>query len=142
MGHSRPLFSIYFRLFNTIQLTVNNKCSIKICRCLDSNRGPLESEATALPTEPQPQFNCLNGFNGFNVRPRHYLIPFYFTVLYTAIYCPIAKSYIVVGDFNSYNVLPGRIYSIDISFKYIPYSSWTHWQKDWLLLNLSRCYGN
>ena len=26
----------------------------KICRRLDSNRGPLVSEATALPTEPQP----------------------------------------------------------------------------------------
>ena len=48
------LFIFYFRLFNTIQLTVNNKCSIKICRCLDSNRGRLVLEATALPTEPQP----------------------------------------------------------------------------------------
>ena len=27
---------------------------IKVCRWLDSNRGPLVSEATALPTEPQP----------------------------------------------------------------------------------------
>ena len=52
MGHSRPLF-FYFRFFNTIQLT-ENKCSIKICRRLDSNRGPMISEATALPTEPQP----------------------------------------------------------------------------------------
>ena len=26
----------------------------KICRCRDSNRGPLVSEATALPTEPPP----------------------------------------------------------------------------------------
>ena len=26
----------------------------KICRWLDSNHGPLVSEATALPTEPQP----------------------------------------------------------------------------------------
>ena len=53
MGNPRPLF-LYFRLFNT-QLTVN-KCSIYIyiifCRWLDSNRGPLVSEATALPTEP------------------------------------------------------------------------------------------
>ena len=53
------LFFFYFRLFNTIQLTVN-KCSIKICRCLDSNRRPLISEATALPTElqPLPIFSC------------------------------------------------------------------------------------
>ena len=27
---------------------------IKVCQWLDSNRGPLVSEATALPTEPQP----------------------------------------------------------------------------------------
>ena len=53
MGHSRPLF-LYFHLFNP-QLT-GNKCSIYIifCQWLDSNRGPLVSEATALPTEPQP----------------------------------------------------------------------------------------
>ena len=49
MGHSRPLL-LYFRLFNT-QLTVN-KCSIIFCQWLDWNRGPLVSEATALPTEP------------------------------------------------------------------------------------------
>ena len=49
MGHSRPLI-LYFRLFNT-QLTIT-KCSIIFCRWLDSNRGPLVSEATALPTEP------------------------------------------------------------------------------------------
>ena len=48
------LFFFYFFLFNIIQLTVKNKCCIKICRCLDSNRGPLVSEATALPTESQP----------------------------------------------------------------------------------------
>ena len=47
-----PLF-FYFRLFNTMQLTVN-KYSMKICQCLDSNRGPLLSETTALPTETQP----------------------------------------------------------------------------------------
>ena len=50
--HSRPLF-LLFLFFNTIQLTVN-KCSTKICLCLDSNRGPLVLEATALPIEPQP----------------------------------------------------------------------------------------
>ena len=49
-GHSRPLF-FYFRLFNT-QLTVN-KC-LNICQWQGSNHGPLVSEATTLPTEPQP----------------------------------------------------------------------------------------
>ena len=49
------LFFFIFRLFNT-QLTVYNNSSIliNVCRWLDSNRGPLALEATALPTEPQP----------------------------------------------------------------------------------------
>ena len=42
----------YFRLFNTVAST--QMFHIKVCRWLDSNRGPLVSEATALPTEPQP----------------------------------------------------------------------------------------
>ena len=49
VDHSRPLF-IYFRLLNK----VDNKCSIKFCRWLESNRGPLVTKSTALPTEPQP----------------------------------------------------------------------------------------
>ena len=36
----------------SIQLTLN--VQLKFCRRLDMNRGPLESEATALPTEPLP----------------------------------------------------------------------------------------
>ena len=39
--------------YSSIQLIIN-KYSIKFCRWLESNRGPLESKATALPTEPQP----------------------------------------------------------------------------------------
>ena len=51
MGHSRPLF-LYFYLFNTVD---SKQTFGKFCRWLDSNRGsPLVSEATALPTEPQP----------------------------------------------------------------------------------------
>ena len=51
-GHCRPLFS----LFSSFQYTVDRKqmFNINFCRWLDSNRGPLVSEATALPTEPQP----------------------------------------------------------------------------------------
>ena len=41
-----------FFLFFSLQLTVN--VQYKICQWLASNRGPLESEATAPPTEPQP----------------------------------------------------------------------------------------
>ena len=37
----------------SIQLIIN-KCSIKFCRWLESNRGPLVTKSTALPTEPQP----------------------------------------------------------------------------------------
>ena len=44
------LFLIYFLLFS-IQLI---ECTHNICWWLDSNRGPLVSEATALPTESQP----------------------------------------------------------------------------------------
>ena len=44
------LFSLYFCLFNTV---VNN-VQLKFSPGLDSNRGPMVSEATALPTEPQP----------------------------------------------------------------------------------------
>ena len=45
------LFFIYFRLFNTVD---NKQMLNKICRWLESNRGPLVSKASALPTEPQP----------------------------------------------------------------------------------------
>ena len=55
MGHSRPLFS----LFSFFQYTVDSKQMFnKFCRWLDSNRGPLVSKATALPTEPQPLPRC------------------------------------------------------------------------------------
>ena len=45
------LFFLYFRLFNTVD---SKQMFNKFCRWLDSNRGPLVLEATALPTEPQP----------------------------------------------------------------------------------------
>ena len=51
----RGLFLFIFVF--SIQLIINNltnKCSIKFCRWLESNRRPLVSKATALPTEPQP----------------------------------------------------------------------------------------
>ena len=32
---------------------------VNICQRLDSNRGPLVSEATALPTDPQPLPNLI-----------------------------------------------------------------------------------
>ena len=50
MGHSRPLF-LYFRLFNTVD---SKMFYINFCWWRDSNHGPLELEASALPTEPQP----------------------------------------------------------------------------------------
>ena len=58
-GSFLPSFFFIF-VFST-QLTVN-KCSIKVCRCLDSNRASLLSEATALPTEPQPLPILIAGF--------------------------------------------------------------------------------
>ena len=50
MGHSRPVF-LYFVC--STQLTVK-KCLIRVCQWLDLNHGSLVSEATALPTVPQP----------------------------------------------------------------------------------------
>ena len=63
MGHSRPLF-LYFVF--SIQLTVYN-VQYKFCR--DSNRGHLVSEATALPTEPQP-FPYLKNVSAANLATR------------------------------------------------------------------------
>ena len=49
MGNFLTLFR-FFRRFNKVQLTV--MFYIQIRRCLDSNCGPLVSDATNLPTEP------------------------------------------------------------------------------------------
>ena len=44
---------LYFFIFVfSTQLTVN-KCLMKVCRWLDSNRGSLVLQVTTLPTEPQ-----------------------------------------------------------------------------------------
>ena len=52
-------FPASFSLFLSFQYTVDSKqmfnININFCRWLDSNRRPLVSDATALPTEPQPQ---------------------------------------------------------------------------------------
>ena len=54
-GRSRPLFQ-YFRFFNTVN-------SIhKFSRWMDLNRGPLVSEATAIPTESQPLVDIFHIF--------------------------------------------------------------------------------
>ena len=45
--------SFSFIFVFSIQLIIN-KCSIKFCRWLESNRGPLVLKATTLPTAPQP----------------------------------------------------------------------------------------
>ena len=45
-----PASFLYFCLFNTQLFNIN----VKPCRWLDLNCGPLVSEATALPTDPQP----------------------------------------------------------------------------------------
>ena len=50
MGRSQPL-SLYFRLSKT----VDSKHYIIFCQSLNSNPGPPETQATALPTESQPR---------------------------------------------------------------------------------------
>ena len=52
IGISRPHFH-YFRLFNTVENRLTNVL-FKQFWWLDSNFGPLVSEATVQPTEPQP----------------------------------------------------------------------------------------
>ena len=51
MVHSRPLF-LYFCLFYAVDS--KHMFFIKVCQWLHSNRGPLVSEPTPLPTVPQP----------------------------------------------------------------------------------------
>ena len=52
---SMAIPSLFFFIFVfSIQSTVSN-CSLKIHWCLNLNRGPLVSKATALPAEPEPQ---------------------------------------------------------------------------------------
>ena len=53
-------FPASFSLFSSFQYSWQWIFNIKFCWWLDSNRGPLESEATALPTEPQPLRQCFN----------------------------------------------------------------------------------
>ena len=45
---------LFFSLFSSFQQLIVNMFIIKSCRWLDLNYGPLVSEVTALPTEPQP----------------------------------------------------------------------------------------
>ena len=46
--------SYLFSLFSSFQYSWHLTFNINLCRLLHSNWGPLESEAIALPTEPQP----------------------------------------------------------------------------------------
>ena len=50
-GHSRPLF---VSLFSSFQQWTEKTLITKFRQWLDSNRGPLGLESTALPTKPQP----------------------------------------------------------------------------------------
>ena len=52
----------FFNFVFSIQLTVKMTC-IKVCRWLDSNHGPLVSEATVPPTEPQSLPQRLQNWN-------------------------------------------------------------------------------
>ena len=54
-----PGLFFFIFVFSIVQL-VDKILLIKFCRCLDSNRGSLVSEVTALPTEPQPLTNLLH----------------------------------------------------------------------------------
>ena len=47
-------FGLFFLFVFSVLLTVNN-VQYNFCQWVNSNRGPLVLEATALPSEPQPQ---------------------------------------------------------------------------------------
>ena len=64
MGHPQPLL-LYFRLFNAVD---RKMFIINFCQKRDSNRGPLELEVTALPTEPQPLPIVVNLSNDDNLQ--------------------------------------------------------------------------
>ena len=78
MGNCRPLFSLFLSL---IQLIVN-----KICRWMDSNLGPLELEATTLPTEP---LQSPSSIHCFILSPFRYQFVRYFLVTHFCLpVCP------------------------------------------------------
>ena len=52
------LVTFFFIFVFSIQFIIQLKFSKQNCHRLDSNRGSLASEATALPTAPQPLPNC------------------------------------------------------------------------------------
>ena len=105
MGHSRPLF-FYFRLFNT----VNSKCSINFCLWLDSNRGPLELEATALPTASQPlPWKIIYWISSWSFRP-NYILPHSSFFLFQQF--PIPNSlFLILHHFCLYSTLYFYLYS-------------------------------
>ena len=45
---------LFYYLFSSLKQLTVNMFTIKLCWCLDLNRGSLVSEATALTTQPQP----------------------------------------------------------------------------------------
>ena len=67
---SSAVFLLYFRLFNTVDSKEIN-VGYKSLPRLDSNRGPLASEATALPTQ-----RSLPGESGFESSHRQFLLNF------------------------------------------------------------------
>ena len=71
-------FPSSFSLFLSFQYTVDSKQIfnkyIYFCQWLDSNRGPLVLEATALPTEPQPLPNTLGTLSNHSHLVRTHLL--------------------------------------------------------------------
>ena len=57
--YKKLTFPASFSLFSSFQCSWRLMFDINFCHWLDSNIGPLELEATTLPTEPQPLPTCL-----------------------------------------------------------------------------------
>ena len=49
-----PFPGLFFYLFSSFQYSEQTNVQFKFCRWLESNRGPLVSKPTSLPTKPQP----------------------------------------------------------------------------------------
>ena len=89
MDQSRPifkaaisgLFMVYFQFFNIVDS--KQMFYRKNCQWLDLNRRPLVSEATALPTEPQPLLTALFLFIFVLFKHKNYKINVSFTGIRT-----------------------------------------------------------
>ena len=74
MGHSRPLFLLFSSFLEIIRMV--NMFIIIICWWSDSNRRPMVSESSALPTVPQPLPSIDNLWTVFTIKSNRWCLQF------------------------------------------------------------------